>query len=478
LGSVVLFGFLRQSALFDSAYNSHTEVDRTMKKTLAVSTLFLLVILAAQVSAAPLANSGEPPAVAPQEAAGGQQAAKGPQWKSRAEYDAFTAMTNEKDLHKKVSLAQDFVQKYADSDYKEAAYAAIIQSYAQLNDFPKMMDATQQALQAKPDSLDVITASSYFVPLLYKPDDPNKDAHLSAAETNAKKGLELLQKLQKPAGATDEQFNQNVKARRAILNEAVGFVGLQRNDFTGAVAPLKAAAEDTPSDTYANYRLGTAYLYSKPPDFDNAIWYLARADSLGQAAKGPDAANIDKFFTQVYSSRHGTDQGKNDVLAQAAGSPTPPSGFKVAPPEKPQPTGNKMLDAFNDMVFPLKLGGDTAQKAWDALKGQDIGLAGFVNSVEKGSDPGVFLVRISMDQAKASSAYDIELKDKSQEGVTDLKQGDPVRFAGKIGSYTATPTFTLVVDDGKINDDDLAAAAANKPKKTPAKPKPRRGAAG
>jgi tetratricopeptide (TPR) repeat protein len=375
-------------------------------------------------------------------------------------------MANEKDPNKKVSLAKDFIQKYPDSDYKEAAFAAMIQSYAQLNDLAKLMETTQQALQAKPDSLDVITASCYFFPLLYKPDDPAKDAHLAAVDANAKKGLELVQKLQKPAGATDEQFNQNVKARRAILNGAVGFVALQKGNFADAVAPLKAAVEDSPSDVYANYRLGTAYLYSKPPDFDNAIWYLARADDLAKAAKGQDAANIDKFFGQVYTSRHGSDQGETDVLAQAAASPTPTAGFKVNPPEKPKPTGNKMLDAFNDMVFPLKLGGDTAQKAWDALKDQPLELAGFVNSVEKGSDPGLYLVRISMDQAKASSGYDIELKDNTQAAVANFKPGDPVRFAGKIASYTATPAFVLVVDNGKINDDDLPAANKPKPKRT------------
>lgn len=451
-----------------------------MKKTLALSTLLVLAALEPWVSAAPLANTAEPRAMAPQQAAAGQQAAKGPQWKSRAEYDAYTAMTNEKDLHKKISLAQDFVQKYADSDYKEAAYVAIIQSYAQLNDLSKMMDATQQALQAKPDSLDVITASSYFIPLLYKPDEPNKEAHLSSAEANAKKGLELLQKLEKPAGVTDEQFNQNVKARRAILNSAVGFVALQRANYADAVAPLKVAAEDSPNDVYTNYRLGTAYLYSKPPDFDNAIWYLARADSLAKAAKGADAPNIDKFFTQVYVGRHGSDQGASDVLAQAASSPTPPQGFKVAPPEKHAPTGNPNIDAFYQIQDALRVGGDQAQKVWDSLKGQPLGVAGFVDSVEKGSDPGTFLVRIDVtNESKAKDGvYDVELKD-SQPGCKDLSKGDPVRFQGTIAAYTTTPSFVLTLENGKINDDDLAAAAAGKPqKKTPAKPKPRRRATG
>ena len=435
-----------------------------MKKILALSTLTSLMIFGLQLVTL---------ATAAQQPAGGQQAAGGPQWKSRAEYDAFTAMANEKDLNKKVSLAKDFLQKYADSDYKEAALAAMVQSYAQLNDLAKMMDTTQQALQAKPDSLDVITASCYFFPLLYKPEDPAKDAHLSAVEANAKKGLELLQKVQKPAGATDEKFNQNVKARRAILNGAVGFVALQRNDFAGAVAPLKAAVEDSPNDIYANYRLGTAYVYSKPPDFDNGIWYLARADDLAKAAKDPHAADIDKILGQVYSSRHGSDQGETDVLAQAAASPAPPQGFKVAPPEKHAPTGNQSVDAFYQIQDALRVGGDQAQKTWDGLKGQPLGLAGFVDSVEKGSDPGTFLVRIDVTNESKSKegVYDIELKD-SQPGCKDLSKGDPVRFQGTISAYTAAPSFILTLDNGKINDDDLAAAAANKPK-TPAKPKPR-----
>ena len=130
-----------------------------MKKTLALSTLTLLISFGLPLVAVP--------AAAQQPAGGGQQAAGGPQYKSRAEYDAATAMSKETDPQKKISLAQDFLQKYADSDFKEAAYVAMIQSYAQLGDLAKLMDVTQQALQAKPDSLDVITASCFFFPLLY-----------------------------------------------------------------------------------------------------------------------------------------------------------------------------------------------------------------------------------------------------------------------------------------------------------------------
>ena len=54
---------------------------------------------------------------------GGQQAgaAKQPGWKSREEYDAFQAMANDKDPHKRIELAEAFVTKYANSDFKDQA---------------------------------------------------------------------------------------------------------------------------------------------------------------------------------------------------------------------------------------------------------------------------------------------------------------------------------------------------------------------
>ncbi len=446
-----------------------------MKKTLALSSLVLLAAFESQVLAAPLANSAEPRTMAPQEAAGGQQAAKGPQWKSNDEYQAFQKMATEQDPRKRINLADDFLQKYSNSDFKDQAYVAKMQAYQQLNDAPKAVEAATKAADANADNLAALNYLSFAFPFVFKGDDPDRDAKLSKAEGYAKHGLEVVQKLQKPANLPEDQFNQQVKVLRANFNDAIGFAALQRKDYAPAITSFKAAEEDNPVDLYIAYRLGLAYLLSPPPDYDNALWQIARAVSLGKAAKSPDEPGIEKYLKSAYSNYHGTDEGLDGIIAQAAASPTPSAGFKVAPLEKPKPTGNKMLDAFNDMVFPLKLGGDRAQKAWDTVKGQDVGLAGFVNSVEKGSDPGLYLVRISMDQAKASSGYDIELKDSTQPNATDLKQGDPVRFAGKIASYTATPTFVLVVDNGKINDEDLAAAAANKPqkKKTPAKPKPR-----
>jgi tetratricopeptide (TPR) repeat protein len=413
-----------------------------------------------------LLSLGPAPAWAASPQAAGQE--KKPQWKSRDEYDAFTAMTGEKDPSKKITLAEAFLKKFADTDFKDLVYVSMMGAYQQLGQSDKAIDAARKTLELNPDSLQALSYLSFVFPFVFKPTDADATTQLSRADSDGRRGLEALQKLQKPANVTDEQFNQYVKSQRAIFNGAIGFVALQRKDYAAAITSFKMAAEDNPSDVYTFYRLGVAYVSSDPRDYDNAIWNLARSVSLAKAAKNPAEPEIEKYLKQVYINYHGNQEGLPDIIAQAAGSPTPPEGFKVAPMEVPEKTGNPNIDAFNQLAVPLKLGGERAQKVWDSLKGQPLGLGGFIDSVEKGSEAGVYLVRIDLlDDSKAEEGvYDIELRDSTQPDVKNLGKGDIVRFQGKIAAYNVTPNFVLTLDGTIIDPDPLPAQPKPKPRPT------------
>jgi hypothetical protein len=116
------------------------------------------------------------------------------------------------------------------------------------------------------------------------------------------------------------------------------------------------------------------------------------------------------------------------------------------------------------------LGGERAQKVWDSLKGQKLGLGGYVDSIEKGADAGTYLVHIDIlgQSREADGVYDIELVDSTQPNVKNFAKGDGLRFQGTIESYTATPNFVLTLD-GTVNPEDVP----NRPR-TAAKPKPKR----
>jgi tetratricopeptide (TPR) repeat protein len=441
-----------------------------MKKTTALWTLTLLVSLSCVAIAGEHANrsghSADLTLVARIEAL--PQAATGPQWKSRDEYDAYNAMATATDPDKKVALAEAFLQKYPTSDFKSGAYLTEMQVYYQLGKSDQAVDAAKKVLGADPDNLDALAFLSYVFPFTFKGTDPDATTKLSRADSDAHHGLDVLQKLQKPANVTDEIFKQYVNTKRALFNSCIGFVALQRKDYPNAITTLKAANTDNPSDVYAFYRLGLAYIYSTPPDYDHAIWYIARAVSLAQAAKNPAGDDINTFLKRAYINYHGNDQGLADILAQTAASVNPPDGFKVAPMQVPEKTGDANKDAFNEMTFPLKLGGEKAQKTWDALKGQPLELAGFVDSVVKSPDSDAYLIRIDILDASKSQpgVYDIEIKDTTQPKVTNLSPGDPVRFKGTISAYTATPSLVLSVD-GTLDPETIPDEPKVKPKPKP-----------
>jgi tetratricopeptide (TPR) repeat protein len=445
-----------------------------MRKTIPLWTLTLLASLCASTAMAGAANSLRKPLwLAPVRAWHAPPAAaqaKQPQWKSTEEYNASTAMKTEADPNKRLSLAEAFLQKFPNSDFKDAAYVAMITAYQQLGDAPKMHEASRKAIDANPDNVDALFYGCVSFPYVFKAADPNAAQELSQSERDARHGLEILQKVQKPANLTDEQFTQYVKAVRATFNNTIALVALQKKDYAAAIASLKAASEDTPSDFTTFYRLGLAYWYSSPPDYDHAAWYMARSTSLARAAKNAFETEVMKDLKRLYVNYHGTDQGLEDMITQAASSVNPPEGFKVTPMETPKPTGNRSIDGFNQTFFQLKLGGERAQKLWDSLKGEPFGAAGFVESVEKGAEPGTYVVRIDILEASkaAEGVYDIELKDSTQANVKNLSKGDGVHFQGKIESYTATPNLVVTLGNGKINEDEIP----EHPKVAP-KPKPK-----
>lgn len=395
---------------------------------------------------------------------------KKPQWKSRDEYDAYQAIVGEQDANKKIQLAQAFLEKFKDSDFKDLANLEVLRAYQRLGDGAKAVEAGQKALDANPDNLDAHTLVAYLFPFAFRVDAPDVAARLSRAESDANRGLEVLQKAQKPENVPEEQFNQVNKARRAVFNSLLGFVALQRKDYAGAVTFLKAAAEDNPSNSYGFYWLGLSYLNLTPRDYDNAVWNMARAISLAKAARDPNADAWERYLRQTYIGYHGNDEGLADIVTQAASSSAPPEGFKVAPMEVPKETGNKSIDAFNQTFFQLKFGGERAQKLWDGLKGEPFGVGGYVESVEKGAEPGLYLVRIDvLEQSRAAEGmYDIELRDSTQPNVKNLSKGDAVHFKGTISTYTATPNLVVTLDSATINEDEIP----EQPKVAP-KPKPR-----
>jgi tetratricopeptide (TPR) repeat protein len=448
-----------------------------MKKTLAFITLTLLVNLAAGAAPSRRVNAEMPITLLTHASAWSaepQAAQTQPTWGSTEEYNAWKAASDATDPNKKVELAEAFMKKYPNSPFVYFGYIEEIKAYQALGQGDKAMQAAVNALKLSPENLDALSFEAFALPYVFKPNDSSSAEMLARAQSDSKKALDLLQKIQKPANVTDDQFNQFMKGKRALFNSTLGYGSLQNKDYAGAITYLKAAAEDNPSDNLTFSMLGQAYVNSTPPDYDNGIWNLARSVALAKAANAPNAAALQKYYDQVYVSRHGSDEGEQDVIAQASAAATPPAGFKVTPAEKHKPTGKPAIDFFYETEDTLKAGGAQAPQYWSQVKGQEYQSPGKVVSADKAPSGDASNVAIAItDEGKAKDTPEIILRTK-QPDAKFLAKGDLVTsLKGTIAEYTLTPSFALTLD-GTIDDDSLAAAKEKRAKeKAKAKPKPR-----
>jgi hypothetical protein len=414
----------------------------------------------------PIANALDPAVrdqAAPEAAPADPQASKRPQWKSRAEYDMFMAIQKAGSSEAKITAANAFLAKFPASDFKSEADMLKWQAYVQLKNVPGAVSAAKDALKSNPSDAIKITALNYLAfvfPYTYKTSDPDAATQLSQAQSEAKEGLQLLQQLQKPANLSQDQFDTQLKAFRADFNRALGFAALEQKDFASAITYLKAAEQDNPKDSYTLSFLGQAYLFSKPPDYNDALWYLARGVDVAKAQDAPDLGGLQKMYSQWYEYRHGSNAGEQSLIAQAGTSENPPSGFNVAPPPRHAKTGNAAVDAYYSIEDALSVGGDAAQSAWSGYKGQPLAILAYVEGVSQGPDPGTYDVKADVlpQNRGQEGIYQFDLITR-QPDAKYLKLGDPIHFKGTISAYTMKPDFVLTIADVEIDPATLRMAS-------------------
>src|SRR5438876_11323158 len=72
--------------------------------------------------------------------------AKGPQAKTQAEYNAYTALYNEKNPQKKAELGEKFLTDFKESDFIGNTYTMILGAYTSAQNWPKVIDAAERAV--------------------------------------------------------------------------------------------------------------------------------------------------------------------------------------------------------------------------------------------------------------------------------------------------------------------------------------------
>ena len=245
-----------------------------------------------------------------------------------------------------------------------------------------------------------------------------------------------------------------------IFSAAIGIKCLQDKDYACAVPALRKTVDANPNDFSVVYPMALAYLGQTPPDYQNGIWFAARAAAVAPAAA---QAQIEKYARGQYVKFHYDDEGWADLLAaaKAGGAQVP-----IKPPPTPAEQAHKMaLETAPDKMdfaqweFVLS-NGEQADRdtVWNAIKGKPVQMNGTV--IKATADE--FDIAGSLDDIEKKIA-DITLTfDDKIPAKLIPKEGASLDFQGNPASYTPTP-FMMTMEKGMLPKPKVAPPAHKPP---------------
>jgi tetratricopeptide (TPR) repeat protein len=406
-----------------------------MKKILVTVVLGVAVIAGAQDAAQP----------APAQPAAPQSSA--PVIKDPAEYNAYVAATGTKDPAAEISGLEAFLTQYPNSIMKNQALEILMSTYQQTGNSAKTMDTAKKLVASDPNNVRALTLLAYFDRIMAQNGDPNAKQLLVDAKKYGQQGLDNLPKFTKPDGTSPEDFKKMTDQMSVVFHAAIGIACLQDKDYACSITHLRAAVDGSPQDFSIVYPLTLSYLGQAPPDYQNGIWFAARAAAIAPAQA---QAQIEKYARSQYVKFHQGDDGWPAILAAAkANGPQVPIPLPPTPADQAHAmaiaTAPDKMD-FAQWEFILGNGAQADQDlVWTAIKGKAVQLAGTVIKATATE----FDIAGSLDDIDAKKA-DITLTFEAPIPARLIpKEGASIDFQGEPSAYTPNP-FMMTMEKGLL----------------------------
>ena len=196
--------------------------------------------------------------------------------KSKAELEALQAIQAEQDPAAKMAKVDAFIQKFADTEFKEWAYSRAAEAAESKNDSAKLIIYSELAIDANPKAYSPMLMEAAELARTTRENDLDKDEKLAKAEKLAHQAMELIPTAVKPnPQIPDDQWEGVKKDYLGDAHRDLGMVASVRKKYDIAIAEFKEASGIAAHPDPAVYvRLAGAYNDNKQPD--EALAVLAK----------------------------------------------------------------------------------------------------------------------------------------------------------------------------------------------------------
>lgn len=189
-----------------------------------------------------------------------------PAAKTADEFAAYNAAANNPETAAAEKAADDFAQKYPQSDLRALLYGNIMRRYQQANDSEKTLEMARKVLTYEPNDPVALVMAATVLAERTREGDLDRDERYDEAVKDAQKALETVNTdLMVPSTASLEQIDAAKKVLQSMSHSAIGMVDLDRKNDAGAVQEFQQSiALSTPGQveplTYLRLALAQDHL--------------------------------------------------------------------------------------------------------------------------------------------------------------------------------------------------------------------------
>jgi hypothetical protein len=380
-----------------------------------------------------------------------QPAADQPQFQNEAEYNLYTAITQDTNPQTRLEKLQQWEKQFPNTAWIKARRTLYLTTYVALNKPKEAVEAAKTILANDPKDFSAL----YYIMFYTQPLSAGNPEILDQGEKAA--SFLLANIGTPPPNVKDEDWAKLRPEVELMAHVNLGFIAFQRKNWPGAETELVKSLQMKANNGLADFWLAYAMAYQKK--IPGAIFYFARTGTYegdGAAAPAVRTQALDLAAKQ-YKSYHGSNEGFNEVvLAQAKNNAILPPDFKIKSAQEIKDEQAKAQAEVDKQNPALAL--------WKQIKGALTAADGatyFDSSMKSALIPTLKGKVVSIQPAMKPKTVVMALEDGSTPDVTlkfetalpgKVEPGTELSFEGIPESYTANPFMVVFsVDKDKLH---------------------------
>jgi len=173
-----------------------------------------------------------------------------PAAKSQEEFNTFQQISAMPDSVAAEKAADDFAQKFPQSELRPLLYGNLMRRYQQANDSDKTLDMARKVLQYLPDDTMALVMSATVLAERTREGDLDRDERYAEAKKNAQKAIDTVDTgFMVPANITPEQYEGAKHVLLSMAHSALGMVELSQKNDAAAEQHFKETIQLSGSQT-------------------------------------------------------------------------------------------------------------------------------------------------------------------------------------------------------------------------------------